>query len=84
MPSSRLTDQPDGEAICREVYGRTMGLVPYIMPGFALAKACAATHAGDPSIEGLILLKHGIFTFGETAEEAYERMIAAVSKAEAR
>ena len=79
-----LTDQPDGEAICREVYGGTMGFVPYIMPGFALAKACAATHAGDPSIEGLILLKHGIFTFGETAEEAYERMIAAVSKAEAR
>ena len=79
-----LTDQPDGEAICREVYGGTMGLVPYIMPGFALAKACAATHAGDPSIEGLILLKHGIFTFGETAEEAYERMIAAVGKAEAR
>ncbi len=79
-----LTDQPDGEAICREVYGDTMGLVPYIMPGFALARACAATHAGDPSVEGLILLKHGIFTFGETAEEAYERMIAAVSKAEAR
>ena len=79
-----LTDQPDGEAICREVYGGTMGLVPYIMPGFLLAKACAATHAADPSIEGLILLKHGIFTFGATAEEAYERMIAAVSKAEAR
>ena len=79
-----LTDQPDGEAICREVYGGTMGLVPYIMPGFALARACAATHADDPSVEGLILLKHGIFTFGETAEEAYERMISAVSKAEAR
>ncbi len=79
-----LTDQPDGEAICREVYGGTMGLVPYIMPGFQLARACAAAHADDPSIEGLILLKHGIFTFGETAEEAYERMIAAVSKAEAR
>ncbi|MDE0334750.1 MAG: bifunctional aldolase/short-chain dehydrogenase [Defluviicoccus sp.] len=79
-----LTDQPDGEAICREVYGGTMGLVPYIMPGFKLAKACAATYATEPSIEGLILLKHGIFTFGETAEEAYERMIAAVTKAEAR
>ena len=79
-----LTDQPDGEAISREVYGGTMGLVPYIMPGFQLARACAAAHAADPSIEGLILLKHGIFTFGETAEEAYERMISAVSRAEAR
>ncbi len=78
-----LTDQPDGEAICREVYGGTMGLVPYVMPGFALARACAAAHAGDPSIEGLILLKHGVFTFGETAEEAYERMIATADRAEA-
>ena len=78
-----LTDQPDGEAICREVYGGTMGLVPYVMPGFALAKACAAAHAADPSVEGLILLKHGVFTFGESAEEAYERMIAAVDRAEA-
>lgn len=77
-----LTDQPDGEAICREAYGGTMGLVPYVMPGFGLAKACAATHAEDPSVDGLILLKHGIFTFGETAEEAYERMIAAVDRAE--
>ena len=78
-----LTDQPDGEAICREVYGATLGLVPYVMPGFGLAKACAAAHAADPSVEGLILLKHGVFTFGETAEEAYERMIAAADKAEA-
>ena len=78
-----LTDQPDGEAICREVYGGTMGLVPYVMPGFALAKACAAAHAANPSVEGLILLKHGVFTFGESAEEAYERMIAAVDRAEA-
>ncbi len=77
-----LTDQPDGEAICREVYGETMGLVPYIMPGHALARACAATHAEAPACNGLILLKHGIFTFGETAEEAYERMIAAADKAE--
>ena len=78
-----LTDQPDGEAICREVYGATMGIVPYIMPGFALAKACAAAHAADPSVDGLILLKHGVFTFGDTAEEAYERMIAAADRAEA-
>ena len=78
-----LTDQPDGEAICHEVYGGTMGLVPYIMPGLDLARACAAIHAEDPSVAGLILLKHGVFTFGETAEEAYERMIEAADRAEA-
>ena len=79
-----LTDQPDGDEICREVYGDRMALVPYIMPGFALAKACAEIHAANPGVEGLILLKHGIFTFGETAREAYERMIEMVTLAEKR
>lgn len=79
-----LTDQPNGEKICREVYGRKMGIVPYIMPGFALAKKAAEVYEADPSVEGLVLLKHGIFTFGATAEEAYSRMISMVSKAEAR
>lgn len=79
-----LTDQPDGEAVCREVYGSRMGYVPYIMPGFALAKKAAEVFEQDPSVEGLILLKHGIFTFGATAREAYERMIAMVTLAEER
>ncbi len=79
-----LTDQPDGEALCREIYGRRMGYVPYIMPGFQLAKRAAEVYEQDPSVEGLILVKHGIFTFGATAREAYERMIAMVSLAEDR
>ncbi len=79
-----LTDQPDGAAVCREVYDGRLGVVPYLMPGFRLAKKAAAIHDVDPSVEGLILLKHGIFTFGHTAREAYERMIEMVSLAEAR
>ncbi|MGE5506583.1 MAG: bifunctional aldolase/short-chain dehydrogenase [Actinomycetota bacterium] len=79
-----LTDQPDGEALCREVYGARMGYVPYIMPGFALAKAAAEVYEQDPSVQGLILVKHGIFTFGATAREAYERMIEMVDLAEQR
>jgi rhamnose utilization protein RhaD (predicted bifunctional aldolase and dehydrogenase)/NAD(P)-dependent dehydrogenase (short-subunit alcohol dehydrogenase family) len=79
-----LVDQPDGGAICREIFGRRMGLVPYIMPGFALAKKAAEVYEADPAVEGLILIKHGIFTFGETAREAYERMIAMVGLAESR
>jgi rhamnulose-1-phosphate aldolase/alcohol dehydrogenase len=79
-----LTDQPDGAAVCREVYDGRLGLVPYRMPGFRLAKQAAAIHDADPSVEGLILLKHGIFTFGHSAREAYERMIEMVSLAEAR
>jgi rhamnose utilization protein RhaD (predicted bifunctional aldolase and dehydrogenase)/NAD(P)-dependent dehydrogenase (short-subunit alcohol dehydrogenase family) len=77
-----IANQPNPEAVCREVFGSSMGMVPYIMPGFQLAKRCVEIYEQDPSVEGFILLNHGIFTFGETAEIAYERMIRHVSKAE--
>ncbi len=79
-----VTDQPDGEEICAEVFGDRAALVPYIMPGFALAKKAQEVSAANPDAEGLILLKHGIFSFGETAREAYERMIGLVALAEER
>jgi rhamnose utilization protein RhaD (predicted bifunctional aldolase and dehydrogenase)/NAD(P)-dependent dehydrogenase (short-subunit alcohol dehydrogenase family) len=79
-----LVDQPDGTALAREVYNGRMGFVPYIAPGFDLAKAAADVFDEKPDVEGLILHKHGIFTFGDTAQDAYERMIEMVSLAEAR
>src|SRR5689334_3632459 len=79
-----LTDQPEGEKLCEEVYGKRLGYVPYIMPGFALAKAAVDAFERDPSVEGLILHKHGIFTFGADARESYERMIEHVTLAEER
>jgi rhamnose utilization protein RhaD (predicted bifunctional aldolase and dehydrogenase)/NAD(P)-dependent dehydrogenase (short-subunit alcohol dehydrogenase family) len=79
-----IADQPNSAELCTEIYGRRMGQVPYIMPGFALAKKAVEVFEQDPSVEGLILLKHGIFTFGQTAREAYERMTLMVSLAEAR
>lgn len=79
-----LTDQPHGEDLCRDVYDDRMGFVPYIMPGFGLARKAAEVFEADPKVEGLILLKHGIFTFGADAREAYERMIEMVSRAEDR
>lgn len=77
-----LTNQPNGEELCREVFGERMGIVPYVKPGFDLAKKAAGVFESDPGVEGLLLLKHGIFTFGNTAREAYDRMIAAVSLVE--
>src|SRR5215469_3260138 len=79
-----LTDQPDGEAIVREVYGERVAYVPYTIPGFALAKSVADVFDKNPKVEGLVLLQHGIFTVGATAQEAYGRMIEFVSMAEAR
>ncbi|HLH97978.1 MAG TPA: bifunctional aldolase/short-chain dehydrogenase [Xanthobacteraceae bacterium] len=79
-----LVDQPDGQTLCAEVYGRRMGIVPYVMPGFALAKLAAEIYESARDVEGLILHKHGIFTFAETAEAAYTRMIKMVTLAEER
>src|ERR1700724_3689763 len=79
-----LADQPDAAARCTDLYDGRLGLVPYIMPGFLLAKKAAEIFEEDTAVEGLVLLKHGIFTFGDSAEEAYERMIVAVSLAEER
>ena len=79
-----LADQPDAAERCADLYGGRLGLVPYIMPGFQLAKKAAEVFEADPAVEGLVLLKHGIFTFGASAREAYERMTEAVSLAEER
>ena len=77
-----LVDQPDAQSICKGLYGDRLAIVPYIKPGFELAKLAAETYEANPSVEGLLLLKHGLFTFGETAKESYERHIHAVDAAE--
>jgi rhamnose utilization protein RhaD (predicted bifunctional aldolase and dehydrogenase) len=79
-----LADQPDGVERCAELYGDRLAIVPYIMPGFLLAKRAAEIFDNDRNVDGLVLAKHGIFTFGDTARDAYERMVDAVSRAEER
>lgn len=83
-----LADQPDAAEVCREVYGDRVALVPYVMPGFALAKAAAlayeAAAAGGREPEGMVLLQHGLFSFGASAEQSYDRMIDLVRRAEER
>jgi rhamnose utilization protein RhaD (predicted bifunctional aldolase and dehydrogenase)/NAD(P)-dependent dehydrogenase (short-subunit alcohol dehydrogenase family) len=77
-----IIDQPDGEQKCADVFAQRLGFVPYVMPGFGLAKkAIEVFERGKPS-DGLILGKHGIVTWGENAREAYERMIEMVTLAE--
>ncbi|WP_048645987.1 bifunctional aldolase/short-chain dehydrogenase [Nitratireductor soli] len=77
-----LVDQQDSEALCKKVFGAKMGFVPYIKPGFDLAKAAADIYDANPQVDGLILDKHGIFTFAETAKDAYDLMIQYVTMAE--
>ncbi|HEX7155746.1 MAG TPA: class II aldolase/adducin family protein, partial [Burkholderiaceae bacterium] len=79
-----ISNTADGEARIREVYGRRVVVVPYAMPGFDLARLAAQrfeAEAGADTI-GMVLLNHGIFSFGRSAREAYERMIELVGRAE--
>ncbi|HEY2176971.1 MAG TPA: class II aldolase/adducin family protein, partial [Caulobacteraceae bacterium] len=76
-----LADQPDAERVIEEVFGGRVACVPYVMPGFDLA--LRAGNAWRDDIEGIVLINHGLFTFGETARQSYERMIDLVSVAEA-
>ena len=79
-----ITNTTDGERRAREIYGADTVIVPYVMPGFDLARHCARQFAAEarPGTIGMVLMNHGIFSFGATARESYERMIALVSRAE--
>jgi rhamnose utilization protein RhaD (predicted bifunctional aldolase and dehydrogenase)/NAD(P)-dependent dehydrogenase (short-subunit alcohol dehydrogenase family) len=74
-------DQP----LVRKVFGDSVVVVPYVMPGFRLARTAAELfprHANENTV-GMVLMNHGLFTFGEDVKEAYDRHIELVTKAEA-
>lgn len=82
-----VVDQPNSVNLVRDVFGDRVMYVPYVMPGFDLARKVVDSwttykqrHGREPS--AIILDKHGIFTWGETAMDSYERMIAYVTRAE--
>ncbi|HEX8789687.1 MAG TPA: bifunctional aldolase/short-chain dehydrogenase [Polyangiaceae bacterium] len=80
-----LADQPDARKILTQLFGKGLVFVPYVMPGFALAKRCAEAFdevAAHAQPELVVLEKHGLITWGDTAKESYERTIDAVSRAE--
>ncbi len=79
-----LTNTPDGERRIRELYGDSVVVIPYVMPGFDLARLCAQLFPRDarPNTIGMVLMNHGIFSFGATAKESYDRMIDLVARAE--
>ena len=79
-----VTNTADGEARIREIYGDMVVIIPYLMPGFDLAQFCAREFPKQfhEKTIGMVLLKHGIFSFGSSAIESYERMITLVSMAE--
>ena len=79
-----ITNTPDGMQRIGEIYGNRIFIVPYVMPGFELAREVyEMTRDVDwAEVEGIILMNHGVFTFGEDARSSYERMIQIVTEAE--
>ena len=77
-----LTNQRDGNEHVREALGDDVIVLDYSKPGFSLAKAAGAAFERAPKSEGMILLKHGLVTWGESARDSYEKTIALVTRAE--
>ncbi len=78
-----LADLPNAEDVVKEIFGNRLVCVPFIMPGFELAKVAAEIHDANPGIEGLILINHGHFAFGDSARQSYDRLIAQTNEVEA-
>jgi rhamnose utilization protein RhaD (predicted bifunctional aldolase and dehydrogenase)/NAD(P)-dependent dehydrogenase (short-subunit alcohol dehydrogenase family) len=78
-----LANLPEAAAACREIFGDRLTLVPYIMPGFPLAKAAAEAYEANPQAEGLVLVNHGHFTWGPGAKASYDRLVAQTNLVEA-
>ena len=79
-----ITNTPGGAGRIHEIYGDAVVVVPYVMPGFALARRVAEEYPKQAraGTVGMILLNHGVFSFGASARESYERMIALVTLTE--
>ena len=79
-----LTNLADGEARVREALGDDVVIVPYVMPGYDLAKVVSRMwpQHGRPDTRGMVLMNHGLFTFADTTREAYARHVDLITKAE--
>jgi len=79
-----VTNTAGGEEKIKEIYGDTVLVIPYVMPGFILARTIYEMTKGIDwsKYEGMVLLNHGLFTFNDDAKKSYENMIELVTKAE--
>ena len=77
-----LTNQPDGESLVRRALGDDVVVVPYVAPGFLLAKAAIEALERQPGARAIVWSRHGIVTWGESAQGLYETMIELVTRAE--
>ena len=72
----------NGKQIAEEIYGNRFVWVPYIRPGFTLSKMIAEGMKNNPNAELVLMEKHGLVVWGDTAKESYEKTIAIINEAE--
>lgn len=79
-----ITNTPNGKEKVLQIYGDSVVVIDYVMPGFILAKTVyEATKNSDWSkIKGIVLMNHGLFSFADDAKKSYENMIDMVATAE--
>jgi len=77
-----LTNRPDGAQLVAEIFGDEVIVLEYILPGFDLSRAVADAFDQKPQAKGMVLMKHGLLTWGETAQQSYVATIELVSQAE--
>lgn len=78
-----LADLPNVTEAVDEIFGGRLVSVPFVMSGIALAKLAADIYEARPEVEGLILINHGHFAFGDSARQSYDRLIAHTNMVEA-
>ena len=76
-----LAGTRDGERLVRECFGAEAAWIPYIRPGFTLARQVGEAVRRDPALKLVVLAKHGLVVWGDTAEEAYRRTLDVINRA---
>jgi len=77
-----LTNNRDATAVLKQVYGDEVAVVEYLRPGFQLSKMVGLAVRESPNIKGVVLVNHGLFTWGDSTKVAYDQHIELVGRAE--
>ena len=70
-----LTNQKNGDELIQKATGGKTIVIPYVMSGFPLALQISRALKHNKDNNTIVVLKHGVFTFGDTAQDAYDSMI---------
>ncbi|MBT9553311.1 MAG: bifunctional rhamnulose-1-phosphate aldolase/short-chain dehydrogenase [Hydrogenophaga sp.] len=72
----------NGEAITKQVFGGTVGWMPWLRPGYELGQQLAAYNTANPGLRGIVLGGHGLFSWGDTSKACYENTVDLIQRAQ--